>query len=167
VQQLFHVTDIGALVTMKPRPSPPGTDYEGRQWVWAIDEAHLPNYLLPRECPRVCWRAVEDHPILGSPADRIIAIEHRWVNGLTDAGLSVHTLDPTSFTLLDRSAGYWVSDHEVSVVSVRLVDDCFAALALYDVELRIVRDLWPYVDAVVSGADEFSAIRMRSATARG
>jgi hypothetical protein len=167
VHRLFHVTDGEALVTMSPKPSPPGTEHAGREWVWAVNELHLPNYLLPRDCPRVCWRAEKSHTVLGSPAGRVVAIEYRWVDALTGAGLSVHTLDPTNFTLLDGRAGYWVSGHEVRVLAVLPVDDCFAALAEHDIELRIVHDLWPYVDAVSSGIAEFSAIRMRNAAPRG
>jgi hypothetical protein len=164
--RLFHVPDGEAVMTMSRRPSPAGTEHEGREWVWAVDEAHLPNYLLPRDCPRVCWRAVKDHAILGSPADRVVAIHHRWVEALTGAGLVVHVLDPTDFTVLDSTAGYWVSEHDVHVLTVCRVDDCFAALAEHDVELRIVHDLWCCVDAVASATEEFSAIRMRNATPR-
>jgi hypothetical protein len=167
MRRLFHVTDGEAVATMAPRPSPAGTEYEGREWVWAVDEAHLPNYLLPRDCPRVCWRAARHHAVLGSPADRVVAIEHGWVTALTGAGLVVHALDPAHFAALDDKAGYWVSGHEVLVLAAHRVDDCFAAIAEHDVEVRIVHDLWPYVDAVVSGTEEFSAIRMRNATPRG
>jgi hypothetical protein len=104
---------------------------------------------------------------LGSRAGRVVAIEYAWVGAPAAAGLTVHTLDPAGFTLLDRHAGYWVCGNEVRVEQARRVDDCFAALAGHDVELRIVASLRPYVDAVVAGAEEFSAIRMRNATPRG
>lgn len=137
-------------------------------WVWALDEEHLPHYLLPRQCPRVCWK-VEDGSasLLGSPAARVIAIEREWSARLLAAGLVVHELAPTGFTLLDRTAGYWVAEQEVKVIGVVNVDDCFAALAQHDVELRLTPSLWPYLDAVTAGVCEFSGIRLRNARPRG
>ncbi len=66
----------------------------------------------------------------------------------------------------DATAGYWVSEQEVRVAEVRRVDDCFTALAARDVELRLTSSLWPYADAVVAAAGEFSIIRMRNAQPR-
>jgi hypothetical protein len=96
----------------------------------------------------------------------VIAIEHRWLSALTDAGLQVHELDPSGFTCLDEIAGYWVADEEVAVLGVRTVNDCSAALAERGVELRVTTSLWPYVDAVVATGGQFSVIRTRNAAAR-
>jgi hypothetical protein len=165
---LFHVSDEGPFAALKPRPSPAGTPYEGTEWVWAVDGKHLPHYLLPRDCPRVCWAtpATGRHELLGSPAGRVIVVEHKWAPRLRHAGLNVHQLDPAGFTLLDAVAGYWVCPREVRVERVRRVEDCFAALAEHDVELRLAASLWPYVDAVVANTADFSAIRMRNAQPR-
>lgn len=165
---LFHVSDEGPLTVMKPRPSPAGTPHEGTEWVWAVDDAHLPNYLLPRQCPRVCWAtpAGGGHDLLDSPAARVIVVEHKWAQRLLDTGLNVHQLDPAGFTLLDTIAGYWVCAHDVRVERVRRVEDCFAALAEHDVEVRLTASLWPYLDAVVANTGDFSAIRMRNAQPR-
>jgi hypothetical protein len=164
--RLFHVSDADPFTTMRPRPSPPGTPYEGEPLVWAVDEAHLPHYLLPRQCPRVCWVADSGHRLLGSPAARVVAVERNWAPRLLRAGLRVHELAPAGFTVLDGGAGYWVAEREVAVLAVRHVEDCFAALAEHDVELRLTTSLWPYVDAVVANARQYSAIRMRNARPR-
>lgn len=165
--RLFHVSDEGPFTAMSPRPSPPGTPHEGQEWVWAVDEPHLPHYLLPRQCPRVCWAPPRpQHALLGSAADRVVAVEHRWAPRLLRAGLNVHLLEPAGFTPLDLTAGYWVTGQAVRVRQVRRVDDCFAALAEQGVEVRLVASLWPYVDAVVAAAARFSAIRMRNAAPR-
>jgi hypothetical protein len=167
VTALFHVSDARALDVMRPRPSPAGTPHAGRLLVWAVDEEHLVNYLLPRQCPRVTWaaRGVTE-PLLHSPAPRVVAVEHAWAPLLGRAGLSVHRLDPAGFAVLDANAGYWVSEGDAAVLDVRRVDDCLAAIADTGAELRLTASLWPYVDAVVSGAREFSAIRMRNARPR-
>jgi hypothetical protein len=119
---------------------------------------------VPRQCPRVCWATPHaPHALLGSPAARVIAVEHRWAPGLLHAGLNVHRLEVEGFTLLDATAGYWISEHVVRVQDVSRVEDSFTALAEHDVELRLTPSLWPYVDAVVAAEAEFSAIRMRNA----
>jgi hypothetical protein len=167
VPRLFHVSDSRTLTTLLPRPSPAGTPHEGRHLVWAVDEAHLPNYLLPRECPRVCWAATPRLPApLAAPTGRVVAIEHSWVPELLSARLYVHELDPAGFTMLDAVAGYWVSEAEATVLRVDVVENCLRALAERDVEVRLTPSLWPYVDAVVDTGGEFSVIRARNARPR-
>lgn len=136
--------------------------------VWAVDEFHLANYLLPRECPRVCW-AVRDAPsnvLLASPADRVIAIEQAWLPALEGVCLRVHELDAAGFTVLDAAAGYWVNEQRACVLAVREVTDCQTAIAEHGAELRIATSLWPYVDAVVAVGGDFSCIRLRNAIPR-
>ncbi len=149
---------------MSPRPAPLGTVHAGRMLVWAIDAVHLPNYLLPRECPRVCWATASGATgLLGSPSGRVIVVEQAWLKGLRKAGLTMHQVEPDGFSCVDASAGYWVSDGEAQVRRVQMIDDCVAALAEREVELRVVPSLAPYVDAVEHGGVEFSVIRMRNA----
>jgi hypothetical protein len=154
---LFHVSDEGPFAALHPRPSPLGTPHEGRPLVWAVDEDHLAQYLLPRACPRVCWP---------EGSRRVVAIEVGWAHRLDGAGLVVHRLAPEGFGLLDPIAGYWVSEATAPVLAVERVDDCLAALTARGVELRVVDDLWPLVDRVVAGGGDFSCIRLREARPR-
>ncbi|MBE7189670.1 DUF6886 family protein, partial [Jatrophihabitans endophyticus] len=125
------------------------------------------NYLLPRECPRVCWQVGKhEDGILASSAPRVVAIEQRWLARSTRAGLLVHQLAPDGFRLADSAAGYWTSSQMCKVVGVERVDDCPAELARHKVELRITDTLWPYVDAVSRSSAEFSVIRIRNAMPR-
>ena len=166
--RLFHVSEDGPFEVMRPRRSPAGTQYEGQDFVWAIDEPHLVNYLLPRECSRVCWKAtaLARRGLLSSPADRVIAVEQGWMSSLRHARLVVHDLEPGGFSMLDAVAGYWVSKHRVRVRAVEEIEDCSGAIAERAAELRLTASLWPYVDAVVAAGAEFSAIRMRNAQPR-
>lgn len=129
--------------------------------VWAVDDARLANYLVPRECPRVCWTGGTGS--LASSSARVVAVEREWLPRLRDAGLTVHRLDSKSFTLSDATAGYWTSERVARVLSVRRVDDCVAAVEDQGAELRVVDSLWRYVDAVVGADVPFSVIRIRNA----
>ncbi len=133
------------------------TALDTRGPVWAVDEAHLPHYLLPRDCPRVC-RPGPDGPI--------VAIEAGWADRLDEAPLHVHRLAPDGFAVRDAGAGYWTAAGPVAVLDVETITDCRAALAARGADLRVVDDLWPLVDEVVAGAGDFSCIRMREARPR-
>jgi hypothetical protein len=50
---LFHVSEQADIDVFERRWS----ESAGQRLVWAIDEDHLRNYLLPRECPRVTFYA--------------------------------------------------------------------------------------------------------------
>jgi len=164
VPELCHVSEEGPFRRMVPRPAADG----GAPAVWAVDQEHLAHYLLPRDCPRVCWAtAGVSDPVLASPAPRVVAVESGWLPRIAAAVLHVHHLDPAGFTLRDGTAGYWTSPWDVDVRGVETVRDSLTALADRGVELRVTPELWSYRDAVVRGAAEFSAIRMRNARPAG
>ena len=53
--RLFHVSEQPDIQVFQPRiPTRKELD-QTTGLVWAMDEAHLPNYLTPRECPRVAY----------------------------------------------------------------------------------------------------------------
>lgn len=51
--RLFHFSEDPGIARFEPRASA----YTEGPVVWAIGEDRAANYLLPRECPRVCVRA--------------------------------------------------------------------------------------------------------------
>lgn len=52
---LYHISNIAGITCFDPRPAPSSCVDIAEPVVWAIDEAHLHNYLLPRDCPRVTF----------------------------------------------------------------------------------------------------------------
>jgi hypothetical protein len=54
---LYHVSEEPGLAVFHPRPDPNG---KLGSVVWTIDYEHLPNYPLPRECPRVTFAVGPD-----------------------------------------------------------------------------------------------------------
>lgn len=113
--QLFHLSEDPAITVFHPRPS----DYAEGPVVWAIDESRLVNYLLPRQCPRICFRAgAQSTPsdvaqFLGADSV-VIAIEAAWLRRLQAAQLQCYGMPAASFRLQDAGAGYWVSDQAVA-----------------------------------------------------
>ena len=59
-RHLFHASSEPDINVFEPRNcrNPLTDKYENP--VWAIDEAHVQNYLLPRDCPRVTFCASGD-----------------------------------------------------------------------------------------------------------
>ena len=56
--RLDHVSDVPNIDRFHPRIAPTTTATELGKVVWAVDEEHLHNYLLPRDCPRVTFYAL-------------------------------------------------------------------------------------------------------------
>ena len=165
--KLFHLSDDPAVAVFRPRRS----DYTEGAVVWAIEDAFLVNYLLPRECPRVCFRAGPQSTAsdvsfwLGDDAV-VIAIEAGWLERLQVARLQCYAMPVETFRLHDAGAGYWVSDQAVAPLGVEMLDDLPAALAERGASLRVLPSLWQLRDAVVASSLVFSMIRMRNAAAR-
>lgn len=166
---LFHISEDPAIARFEPRMADGGVPL-----VWAIDEAHVAHYLLPRDCPRVCFRAgpaalPEDCArLLGPTAARaVVAIELAWLARAASATLYCYTMPPEGFALRDVVAGYYVSAMPAVPLAVRRIDDALAELLGHGVELRATPSLWPLCDAVVASSLDFSCIRMRNAQPRG
>lgn len=171
--KLFHVSEESGLREFNPRPSPtpsPGLD---EPIVWAVDEPHLPNYLLPRECPRVCYAPAPDttpndiqrfFPVRGPR--RIIAAEEAWHDRIKSGRLFLYELPPQAFRLHDITAGYWVSSVRVAATQQLEINDLPAEIARRGADLIFLPSLWPLFDAVTRSSVAFSAIRMRNAQPR-
>jgi len=173
---LFHVSDIPDIARFEPRPVAPVSVTlltPERAVVWAIDEAHLQNYLLPRDCPRVTFYALPDSTsadierLLGhSAAKHVVAIESRWFKAVAGQRLYQYEMSGHTFSVIDAGAGYYVSREPVSPRAIVTIDDLLAELLKRDVELRVMPSLWRLRDAVVASTLQFSIIRMRNALPR-
>src|SRR4051794_10095413 len=102
--RLFHVSDTPSIEALVPRPS--NIAPELGPVVWAIDFAHLPNYLLSRECPRVTFAAVastsdEHRTRFGIGNGRVVVIERRWLDLIIAATIYEYELPPDAFTFHD------------------------------------------------------------------
>ena len=171
--RLFHVSEESGIARFEPRPVPSPDSGVTGDAVWAVDEAHLPNFILPRDCPRVTYgvgnrTTDEDRTrfLAHSTARRIVAVESRWAAAILACTLFLYEMPPTSFELALEEAGYYISRTTAVPTDVIEIRDVLGEMLRRDVELRFVPDLWPLSDAVVDSTLEFSNIRMTNAAPR-
>lgn len=170
--RLFHVSEDGTIQHFLPRHPPSIVNGRTDPCVWAVDEQHLVNYLLPRDCPRVTFyvtadTTVKDAAALGpAGATQVVAIESQWIERAMHTAIWLYTFEAHTFEALDPGAGYFVSSEPVTPIEKRLIPSPLQALVSQRVELRIMEDLWPLRDAVIRSSLQFSCIRMRNARPR-
>jgi hypothetical protein len=163
--KLFHVSETPGISRFEPRPAA-----DGALKVWAIEQRTLSNYLLPRDCPRVCFRPGKatdpgDLALLEGAA-AIIAIEAKWVERARGMTLFVYDMPAAGFGLEDDNAGYWTSGGAVVPGGCSEVADLPAGIAEAGARLIIRSSLWPLHDRVRDSGLAFSMIRMRNAGPR-
>ena len=172
-QALFHVSEDSCIAEFRPRP-PPSTDSGVKEnVVWAIDHAHLPNYLTPRDCPRVTYgrgpqTTDEDaERFLSGTTGRIVTIEHGWFVPLISTPIYIYVFaSGTSWRALPNGSGYFVSEETVRPIDQIRVDRPLQAILAQGSELRVRTNLWNLIDLVVQSSLEFSIIRKRNAQPR-
>jgi hypothetical protein len=167
--RLFHVSEDARIRTFVPRPSPSQFDAIRKEVVFAISERLLHNYLLPRDCPRVCYYAGSQT----SPEDRqaflgqfsasfVIAVENRWIKTIERTTLFLYEFPAQDFWLLDENAGYYISEKTIVPVSVRPIYNILEEMLKRDVELRFMPSINELSEAVSHSSLNFSLIRMRN-----
>ena len=169
--RLFHVSDDAAIARFEPRPVPSPDSGVTGDAVWAVAESHLPNYLLPRDCPRICFRAgpettADDRARFLHGASHVVAFEAAWLDRVRASPLALYAMPEATFTEALPEAGYWISRAAVTPVTVTIVEDAIAALIAAGAEVRVLQDFWPLRDAVVASSLQFSIIRTRNAAPR-
>ena len=167
--RLFHVSEEPSISVFHPR-LPDRSDLDPFVGlVWAIDERHLPNFLTPRNCPRVTY-----HTNPNSTADdisrffsghcrHVVAIEQKWFPIMQQTTLYLYEFDSSEFELQDATAGYYVSKNTQIPIAVHVVDNLFDALFQRNVEVRIVDNLWLLRDKIFQSSLPFSFCRMHFA----
>ena len=169
---LYHVSEDPNITQFVPRVPARADLDKSRGLVWAIDDGHLPNFLTPRDCPRVTYHAGEGttqediERFFSSTHRHCVAIEHAWFERMRDTALYIYEFDPANFILQDECAGYYVSEQiEVPIVKTQ-IDDLFGELFKRGVELRLVNNLWPLRDAVMQSSLQFSICDFANAQPR-
>jgi hypothetical protein len=154
------------------RPHVPASSPERPPLVWTVDEAHAPGFWFPRQCPRACcWSNGKPLTQIGrsllDKGTRMHAIESGWLERMRACKLYVYRFDPAPFTIpMVPEAGYFATEETVTPLSVEPAGDLLALHGQAGIELRIVPNLWPVIDAVVASGLEFSISRKANALPR-
>ena len=169
--QLLHFSEDPHIKVF--RPHVPASSPENPPMVWAVDEAHAPGFWFPRQAPRACcWSAGKPltevgRSLLGIGAiSRMHAIEGSWLERLRACRMFVYRFDAAAFRVHNDDAGYYSTKETIEPLSVEPLGDLLALHAAANIELRIVPNLWPIIDAIVASGLEFSIIRKANALPR-
>ena len=167
---LFHFSTEPGIERFVPHV--PRTNPTHAPAVWAIDAEHAPLYWFPRDCPRVTVWSRGPNELAAfrarftTLASRVHAIESGWLTRMREATIHRYEFDGEHFVPWEEASGQWISDREVTPVSVTPMRDLLAAHVEASIELRIVPSLWPLHDEVRQGEFDFSIVRMHNALPR-
>lgn len=171
--RLCHVSEEENIEIFHPRV-PDRNDLDKTVGlVWAIDEQRLPNFLTPRDCPRVTYHigknsseSDKDRFFTSSTVNHVVVIEHDWFDRMRNTTLYLYEFDPSDFELQDEIAGYYVAKTAQMPIAKYKIDDLFAELTARNIEIRITDNLWKIADEVRSSTLNWSLCRMGNAKLR-
>ena len=169
MRTLLHFSEDPDIAVF--RPHVPASSPHNPPLVWAVDEAHAPGFWFPRDCPRACcWSdgkplTATGRALLGD-GTRMHAIESGWLERMRACRMYVYRFDAAPFVVHDANAGYYSTRETIAPLSVEPIGDLLALHAQAGIELRVVPNLWPVIDAVIASGLEFSIIRKANALPR-
>jgi len=170
--RLFHVSEEPDIACFVPRIPTRNDLDKSKGLVWALNERCLPNFMTPRDCPRVTYHVHDETTpedaakFFSSSSRHCVAIEHTWYDRMAKASLYLYEFDTENFYLQDHQAGFYVSEFTEKPIYVTRIDDLFAALFERGVEIRLLGDLWALGDAVQKSTLYWSLCRMGNAAPR-
>ncbi|ADL03767.1 conserved hypothetical protein [[Clostridium] saccharolyticum WM1] len=171
--RLFHVSEEDSIDIFNPRIPERNDLDKSVGLVWAIDEQRLPNFLTPRNCPRITYHvgektSVKDKRVYFTTPDikHVVIIESKWFEAMKNTSLFIYEFDPKDFELQDSIAGYYISKVRQIPIAKYIISDLFAALFERNVELRVVKNLWDISDRIKGTTLNWSICRMGYAQPR-
>ena len=130
---LFHISENGQIDIFIPRPSKP--IWGGKKYVWAIHNNKLNNYILPRDCPRICITGNEIQRFSNWVSSKslidkatLIFYPDFWQKRIDNCQLYRYAFNPKNFELIDTIAGYYVSTQIEIPIEKLVIDNCLAEL---------------------------------------
>lgn len=164
--RLFHVSEEANIDKFVPRiPYRKDMD-KSKGLVWALKEESLPNFITPRDCPRVGYRAVEESTqddiakFFSSSSRHCVAIECGWHKRMLETSLYVYEFDTANFY---QGGGFYVSEETEIPISVTKYENLYEELFRRNIEVRILNNLWQLGEAVQKSSLQWSLCRMANA----
>ncbi len=169
---LYHVSEEPNIEHFEPR-LPSRKDLNPNVGlVWALCERTLPNFLTPRNCPRVTYHIGENttqddiNRCLPNGYSHAVIIETDWMERLRKTTLYLYHFDPSGFYLQDEVAGYYVSEKPQIPTGKTVVTDLKSELKRRNVALMTVNNLWEISEEIKKTGFNWSICRMAYAKAK-
>ena len=163
--RLFHVSEEENIEKFIPRiPYRKDMD-KSKGLIWSLTEPALPNWLTPRDCPRVGYR-VNEHTsqediqkYFSSSSRHCVAIEHGWHVKMIETTIFMYEFDTKNF-YFDNQAGFYVSEQIEIPISITKYENLYEELFKRNVEVRILKNLWELGESVQNSTLTWSLCRM-------
>ncbi|MBI4936062.1 MAG: hypothetical protein HY828_19450 [Actinobacteria bacterium] len=166
---LFHFSEDPTIERFVPHV--PATNPTEPPAVWAIDHEHAPLYWFPRDCPRVAvwpWPGRDTTPFRDAwgVSGRVQFVGRDWLERMRTTMLFRYSFDAERFERWPAASGYWVCRTTVEPIRVEPMGDLVHVHEALGIDLRVVDDLWPVIDAAMSDEWDFSIVRKANAGPR-
>jgi hypothetical protein len=167
--QVLHFSEDPTITVFEPHIARTARPQEA--YVWAVDAERSPDYWFPRQCPRaMTWvqESTTEHDrerIIGD-GDRVHAVEYGWLEAMRTVELYAYRLPAADFHDFEGQC-------HVATTTVRplgppeRVGDLFTLHEEAGIQLRVLPNLWPFWDRVITSTLAFSGIRLRNACPPG
>ena len=166
--EVLHFSEDPTITRFEPHVA--ATARQPEAYVWAVDATRAPDYWFPRQCPRaMAWvvpgTSSADRGWLG--ADRVHAIEYGWLEAMRVVRLFSYRFAASSFRSFGEHGHAVVATEPVAPLEPpEPVGDLLALHEAAGIELRLMSNLWPFVDAAADSSLGFSGIRLGNARPR-
>jgi hypothetical protein len=171
--EVLHFSENPTIIRFVPHVA--ATARQSEAYVWAVGPDRAPDYWFPRQCPRaMAWSVpgssdVDRREILGpGGGTRVHAIEYDWLDRLRAVELYAYRLPAAAFHPFGEPTPH-------AMVATTPVEPLSAAEPVGDllrlhrdagIQLRVLDNLWPFWDAVITSTLDFSGIRLDNAHPR-
>lgn len=168
--EVLHFSEDPTITRFVPHVA--ATAQQPEAYVWAVGADRAPDYWFPRQCPRaMAWSVAttsdEDRRHILGPGGgtRVHAIEYDWLDRLRTTTLYAYRLPAAPFTPFgDPVPHALVATEPVTPIApAEPVGDLLALHRDAGIQLRVLDNLWPFWNAVLTTTLAFSAIRLRNA----
>jgi hypothetical protein len=170
---VLHFSEDPTITRFTPHVA--RTAQQPEAYVWAVDHDRAPDYWFPRDCPRaMAWVLDTTSPldrdrIIGAGGGRRVhAMEYEWLPALQNTRLYAYRLPAESFWPFGEPEPHaMVSAEPVEPLGPpEPVGDLLDLHARAGIQLRLLDNLWPFWDEVITSTVGFSGIRLRNAKPR-
>ena len=167
--QVLHFSEDPTITHFAPHVAK--TAQQPDPYVWAVDYDRAPDYWFPRQCPRaMAWvtpeTTAEDRDRILGPGGglRVHAVEYGWLEPMRTIELYAYRFAITDFEPFGEPEQHaHVAVRPVTPLGPpERVGDLFALFEEAEIQLRVLPDLRPFWDQVITSSLAFSGIRLRN-----